>query len=100
MVFLISFFCNRCNQDQPIASVMVEYRKTDDDSVGGDESGAQGGSTPSAQGHDVLSPQGSRSGAKATLPPLKAKTAPEASEETRTEEQEKKQREKSKEGKG
>jgi len=63
-------------------------------SGGDDESGAQEGSAPSTREHDVLSPQGSRSGAKATLPPLK--TAPETSEETRTEEQKKKKRKKSK----
>ena len=70
-------------------------------SRGGDELGAQEGSAPSThEGRDVISPQGSQSGAKATLPPLKAKTAPETSEETRTEEQETKQRAKSKQGKG
>lgn len=100
IVVLISLLYNRWTQEQPIATVKVEYQRTDDDSGGGDESGAQGGSAPSAQGRDELSPQGSRSGAKATLPPLKAKAAPEASEETRAEEQEKKQREKSKQGKG
>ena len=70
---------------------------------GGDEMGAQGGSASSTQGHDApVSPvsQGSRSGAKATLPPLKARTAAETSDETRKEEQGKKQREKSKQGKG
>ena len=100
IVFLISLLSNRCTQDQPIAAVTVEYQKADDDSGGGDESGAPAGSTPSTQGHDVLSSLSCRSGAKATLPPLKAKKAPEASEETRTEKQETKQREKSKQGKG
>ena len=81
--------------DQNVAAVKVEYRKTRDDSGGGEELGAQEGSASSThvQGQDVLSPQGSRSGAKATLPPLK--TAPDASEETRTEEQKEKQRQES-----
>ena len=100
IVILISLLSNRCTQDQAIADVKVEYQKADDDSGGGDESGAQAGSTPSTQGHDVLSPQGGRAGAKATLPPLKAKTAPESLEETRTEKQETKQGEKSNQGKG
>ena len=108
IVFLTCYLCNSGTDDQPSAAVTVEYRKSgtelDDDvqnSEGGDELGAQGGSAPSThQGHDAFSPQGSRSGAKATLPPMKAKTAPETSEETRTKEQETKQRTKSKQGKG
>ncbi|XP_020605767.1 CD63 antigen-like isoform X2 [Orbicella faveolata] len=86
--------CNSGTHNQPVAAVTVGYQKTDDMSGGDDESGAQEGSAPSTREHDVLSPQGSRSGAKATLPPLK--TAPETSEETRTEEHKKKKRKKSK----
>ena len=97
-VFLKCCYLKVCicgTHDQHVAAVKVEYRKTRDDSGGGEELGAQEGSASSThvQGGDVLSPQGSRSGAKATLPPLK--TAPDASEETRTEEQKKKQREES-----
>jgi len=88
-IVFLTYYLKVCNSgtNQPVADVRVEYQKTDDDSGGGDESGAQ-------EGSDVLSPQGSRSGAKATLPPLK--TVPEAEEETRTEESKKKQREKGK----
>lgn len=113
IVFLTCYLCNRCTPDQPIAAVSVEYHKTvtpsDDDgqdgqdSRGGVEEDAQKDSasdTHHEQGREVkLSPQGSRSGAKATLTPLPTKGAPKTSEETKTEKQ-KKKRVKSKQGKG
>ena len=108
IVFLTCYLCNRGTPDQPIAAVSVEYHKTgtpsDDDgqdSRGGVELDAQERSASDThQGRDVLSSQGSRSGAKATLTPLPTEGAPKTSEETKTEKQEKKQRVKSKQGKG